>query len=85
MVLAFAAGLGAWTQHDSLSKQTGPNPNWNRVTHIEEQYLSAKRTGDKLADDLAAAVHSGASFALIYGEDIADPANQGVLAHFAGR
>jgi hypothetical protein len=85
-VLAFLSQHHFWTQYDALTATTSlTNPDWARYSHIDEQALSTAHTGDTLKADLGAAIRDGSTYALIYGSDIANLANQTALAQAAGR
>jgi hypothetical protein len=79
-VVNWLAPSGYWLQDDGLRPTTAyTNPLWQTTTHLEEQYLAASRTGDTLMQDISTALKVGGDWVLIYGSDIADPANQSTL------
>jgi hypothetical protein len=80
LVIDWLAASAVWPQNDSLRQNTVlTNPTWHTSPSTQEQYKSTSNTGDTLRGDLSRAISLGATYAIIYGSDIKNPANQSAL------
>ena len=79
MVLDYAVAHKTWLQDNGLvAKRTLSGP-WDQTTLVSEQRGSTSETGDKLMDDLQAALNLNAAYILVFTSDLADPRNRDTI------
>jgi len=73
-----------WLQNNGIiAGQKPPDPGWLKTTIIAEQRQRTSQSGDTLAQDLQLMLNYGASYALCFESDLANPKNQSTLQAFA--
>lgn len=72
-----------WLQNNGIIAGQKPDPVWLKTTIIAEQRLQTSQSGDTLAQDLQLMLNWGASYALCFEADLANPKNQATLQEFA--
>jgi hypothetical protein len=72
-----------WLQNNGIIAGQKLDPTWLKTTIIAEQRLKTKQSGDTLAQDLQLMLKSGASYALCFESDLANPKNQATLQQYA--
>ena len=84
LVLNYAVQHGLWLQDNGLVANRVLRAQWSQVPGlIAEQQNTTAHTGDKLMQDLQAALQERATYIMIYGADIDNAANQPVLQQVA--
>jgi hypothetical protein len=72
-----------WLQNNGIIAGQKPDPAWLKTTIIAEQRQRTSQSGDTLAEDLQLMLSWGASYALCFESDLANPKNQATLQHYA--
>lgn len=84
--LSAATSARLWLQNDG--EYPGHRPGeaqWFQTTLILEPGQNSKQQGQTLAANLQNMVSLGATYALVFGSDLSDPANQQALATYAAQ
>lgn len=85
-VLAVLAARDIWAQYDGITPDTElADPGWTATCLLAEQETSTAKTGRRLSDELDAMVRAGATYALVYGSDLARGSNQAALKAATGQ
>jgi hypothetical protein len=72
-----------WLQNNGVIAGQKPDPVWLKTMIIAEQRQKTRQSGDTLAQDLQLMLDYGASYALCFEADLADPKNQATLQEYA--
>jgi hypothetical protein len=80
---AIAQQPALWLQNNGIIAGQKPDPVWLKTTIIGEQRLQTSQSGDTLAQDLQLMLNWGASYAMCFESDLANPKNQSTLQAYA--
>jgi hypothetical protein len=72
-----------WLQNNGIIAGQKPDPAWLKTTVVGEQRQRTTQSGDTLAQDLQLMLDWGASYALCFESDLANPKNQATLQQYA--